>query len=154
MWNIWLNIYQTIWNTIWSKDIRIWFLAKFTLKLFPAIRYQVSFFFLGHFLFQPIFQALVMNISNRSRAFTTIEKWILSSRSIIPTNLTLNVIRWRWINNSTVNLNHLFFKFLIEWIKWSVMSHLFLWSDIMFISTVSMIIRFFNFVFFSDFFWD
>ena len=103
-----------------------------------------------------------MNITHRSWTFATIEKWILTltippkilcCRCIIPTNLTLNIITFSWINNSTVNLNYLFFEFLVYRIKWSIMSHLFLWSDIM-SSTISMIMSFFNFIFFANFFWD
>ena len=153
--NVRFNINQTIWNTIGSKHIRIWFFAKLTFELFPTVWYQVGFFFLCHLLFEPILQALVMNISNWACTWATVEKWILSSRGVVPTNLTLNIIRGRWINDTTINFDNLFFKFLVKGIKWSIMLHLiFSWCNVMFTSTLSMVMRRFLFVFFSYFFWD
>jgi hypothetical protein len=122
--------------------------------LFPAVWYQVGFFFLCHLLFEPILQALVMNISYWTGTLTTVEKWILCSRGVVPTNLTLNIIRGRWINDTTINFYNLFFKFLVKGIKWSIMLHLFSWCNVMFTSTLSMVMRIFLFDFFSYFFWD
>jgi len=159
MGDIRLDINQTIWNTIGSKHIRIWFFAKLTFELFPAVWYQVGFFFLCHLLFEPILQALVMNISHWAWTLTTVEKWILSSRGVVPTNLTLNIIRGRWIDDTTINFDNLFFKFLVKGIEWSIMLHLnlFSWCNVMFTSTLSVVMRLFMpflFDFISYFFWD
>jgi hypothetical protein len=50
--------------------IRVWFFAYFALELLPGVRNHICFFFLSHFLFQPVFEALKMGVFNGAVALT------------------------------------------------------------------------------------
>jgi hypothetical protein len=59
-----VNIYQTIFTPVRLENVGIRFFANLTFELFPGVGDKIAFFFLLHLLFQPMFQALVMDEAN------------------------------------------------------------------------------------------
>lgn len=127
-WDILLNINEPIRNTIGSEDIWIRFFTNLALKLFPGVGNEIWFLLLDHLLLKPVFEAIIVDKSHGSTALTWIEKRVLRSGMIVPTNFTMNVWVLRWIDDTTVDIYSLLFKFFIQRVIWKIMGHFFLRS--------------------------
>ena len=107
-----LNVNQAVANAIGPEYVGIWLLADLTLKLLPSVGDKIFLLLLGHLLFQPVLEAIVVDESDRAIALTRVEKWVLRCRGLLPANFALDVCVW--VNNTAVDFNNLLFIFLVK----------------------------------------
>jgi len=110
-WQILLYIYQPVWDVVGSEDIRVWLFADFALKLLPGVRYEILLFFFCHFLLEPVFEALIMDISHWSIALATIEKRVFYCGCIVPANFALNIRACNRVDHSAIDLDCFLLEF-------------------------------------------
>ena len=64
-----------------------------------------------------------MDVPDGSVTLATIEKWVLTSRGVVPTHFALDIWACLWVDHSAINFDSLLFKLISERVKGMVMVH-------------------------------
>jgi hypothetical protein len=83
--------------------------------LLPGVRNQIRFFPFYHFLFEPMFQTLIVNVPYWAVTSTGVQKRISLSAMVLPADFTLDFRLCLWIYYSTIYFNCFFLKFFLKW---------------------------------------
>jgi len=110
-WDVVLDVDQPVLVVVGLEDVRVRLLADLALKLLPSVGYQVLVFFLLHLLLQPVFEAVVVDVSDRPITLAGIQEGILDGGVGLPADFALD-ISVALVCSSALNLDALLFEFL------------------------------------------